>query len=85
MQKGVPVHAIAVKENALPAKSVSGTYFVFPSGRNQYSLSVVSINITGDRRQITGEGVSNESIPQGVYLLRLDHVNNTIIERVILL
>lgn len=46
VQKGIPVRAIAVKQNALPARSVSGTYFVFPSGRNQYSLPVVSINIS---------------------------------------
>ena len=44
VRKGVPVRAIAVKEGALPAQAVSHTYFVFPSGRNQFSLPVVSIN-----------------------------------------
>ena len=45
VRKGVSVRAIAVKENALPAKAKSHTYFVSATGKIDYSLPVVSINI----------------------------------------
>jgi uncharacterized repeat protein (TIGR02543 family) len=46
--KGTVVRATATKDNAISSKSVSNSYFVFPEGRDKYSLPVVSIAIQED-------------------------------------
>lgn len=45
VSKGTVVRAIAVKDGAIPSLIASNTYFVFPNGREKYSLPVVSISV----------------------------------------
>jgi len=48
VRKGHVVRAIAVKDDAIPARPVSSSYFVSATGGKQYSLPVVSISIQED-------------------------------------
>ena len=46
--KGNVVRARAVKEGAIPSPEVSGSYYITPSGRERYSLPVLSLSIQAD-------------------------------------
>jgi hypothetical protein len=66
VSKGTVVRAIAVKEDALPGPVITNTYFVFPEGRDKYSLPVVSINLNED---------AFFDYQQGIYVAGVDFDN----------
>ncbi len=48
VSKGTVVRAIAVKDGTIPSRIISNTYFIFPNGRDKYTLPVVAINLQED-------------------------------------